>query len=98
MPVFATFLMIWWLMFCFNVATLNIIEFGFGIKIPHRRELYIFVPIVVTVLLYWRMVCGKRYIRIIRNPKYYSKSSRILTWYIFVGCFIYFVLADILRW
>lgn len=84
MPIFFTFMLLWYSVGCINTGTLYIVEFVFGIKITFVKELYWIVPTFITLFLYWRMVCGKRYISILKNPKYYSKKKRIM-FYCFVG-------------
>lgn len=52
------------------------------LDISIQLGVYMFLTLIsvfIVALLYWRMVCGRRYIGILKNPKYYTKSRKILT-------------------
>ena len=52
----------------------------------------------VLIFLYYKKMCGKRYIGNMKNPKYYSKSKKIFSACFFIGCFLLFPLSLWLMW
>ena len=92
MPVLATFINInvGLLLYVFMaVEMLNI----FVVNIPTSTFeviVYIFQPTFV-VILYWRMVGNKRYIGILKNRKYYSKTCKVIS-------FLFMAMALVCLW
>lgn len=99
LPVFLTFIMICvgLAMYLFMIVTLLDI---FVINIPSstfEKILYILLPIFV-ILLYWRIVGNKRYIGILRNRKYYSKTCKVVSFMFMAMAFISLWFTGYLMW
>lgn len=94
MPVFTTFVMIacnllfilWGSMFV--ASAVGIIEIGMAGKV-----ICSIVPIIVSLSIYWKLCCGKRYIGSLKNPKYYTKKRFIFSWCFQTICFAYCILS-----
>lgn len=80
MPIFASFMMIYWCIWFTIMGTTSMVEIVLNINIQLGVYMFLtFISVFTVALLYWRMVCGRRYIGILKNPKYYTKSRKILT-------------------
>jgi len=52
----------------------------------------------IVLFLYYKIICGRRYIGTLKNPKYYTKSKKIFSACFFIGCFLLFVFSLWLMW
>ncbi len=99
MPVLATFINInvGLLLYVFMaVEMLNI----FVVNIPTSTFeviVYIFQPTFV-VILFWRLVGNKRYIGILKNRKYYSKTCKVISFLFMAIAFVCFCATVYLMW
>ena len=92
MPVFVTFIniLVGLVLYVFMVVELLNI---FVVNIPTSTFeviVYIFLPVFVA-FLYWRLVGNKRYIGILKNRKYYSKTCKVIS-------FLFMAMALVCLW
>ena len=92
MPVFVTFIniLVGLVLYVFMVVELLNI---FVVNIPTSTFeviVYIFLPVFVA-FLYWRLVGNKRYIGILKNRKYYSKTCKVIS-------FLFMAMAVVCLW
>lgn len=52
----------------------------------------------VLLFLYSKAMCGKRYIGTLKNPKYYTKSKKIVSVCFVIGCVAAWVISVMLMW
>ena len=52
----------------------------------------------VTLFLYYKTMCGKRYIATLKNPKYYAKSRKIFSACFFIVCIALIFVSGQLMW
>lgn len=92
MPILASFMMIYWRIWftIMGTATMAKVVFNIVRLQPFMHLVLLFISVFIVALLYWRMVCGRRYIGILKNPKYYTKSRKILTLVVAISSIIWF--------
>ncbi len=91
-PVFFTFCMFFLALLCYaffcgilwSIWVMQIPLSGFG------TLFYLIIPLFV-VILYWRLVGNKRYIGILKNRKYYSKTCKVIS-------FLFMAMAVVCLW
>lgn len=79
-PIFLTFLMIYLNLCCYFFMIVSLLDM-FVISIPtFLFEIvgYVCIPIFI-IYIYWRIIGNKRYVAIIRNPKYYSRRCKVIS-------------------
>lgn len=99
MPIIYSFVMIWFCCF-FIISGSDVIIYSFATlpRFIYRNEMIIISPFVIVAFLYYRLMCGRRYIGILKNPKYYTKKRKIFSLCFHVGCFLYFVFSVFIMW
>ena len=101
MPITYSFLMIWYCCF-FLIAGSYIIIDSFA-ALPrfiylYKYEIIFIIPFVIVGFLYYRIMCGKRYIGILKNPKYYTKKRKIFSYCFYWGCLLYLLFSVYIMW
>lgn len=99
MPITLSFIMMWYCCF-FIISGSDVIIYSF-VTLPrfiYQNEMIIISPFVIVAFLYYRLMCGKRYIGILKNPKYYTKKRKIFSLCFHVGCLLYFFFSIFIMW
>ncbi len=97
-PILATLVTIWFCLLFLMTGTVMIIDAVFLIKLKNTL-LEILVSFIATIYLYYRICCGKRYIGIMRDPRYcYTKKRRIFSLLFQFGCLLYMAFAFYMGW
>ena len=101
MPITYSFLMIWFC--CIFLITGSYVIIDLFVTLPRFIHLYVseiilIIPIFIVGYLYYRIICGKRYIGILKNPKYYTKKRKIFSYCFYWGCLLYLVFSVYIMW
>jgi len=99
LPVFLTFIMLCLGLFFYLFMIVSLLDI-FVINIPlstFKMINYILLPIFV-VFLYWRIVGNKRYIGILKNRKYYSKTCKVVSFMFMAVAFVCLFITGYLLW
>lgn len=99
MPITASFVMIWYC--CYFIIFGSVVIVSSFATLPEFNceiEIFTISPFVIVVFLYYRLMCGKRYIGILKNPKYYTKKRKIFSLCFHVGCLLYFFFSLFIMW
>ncbi len=99
LPIFLTFLMMFvGLTFYLLMALIVLDVFVAHISFSVMKGSLLFLPFLVVILLYWRIVGNKRYIGILKNRKYYSKTCKVVSFMFMAVAFVCLFITGYLMW